>query len=84
MKRKESRFSAFQAKTHLSELLRGAEQGKSYIIERHGKVVARLIPATSRKEPFNPSKIRAAFQELRSKIKGTVNVLELIEEGRRY
>lgn len=35
---------AFEAKTHLSELLRAVERGETVIISRHGKPVARLGP----------------------------------------
>ena len=35
---------AFEAKTHLSELLAAAEAGESVLITRRGAPVARLIP----------------------------------------
>lgn len=37
MKRNTSRVGAFEAKTHLAELLREAEGGKSFVIVRRGK-----------------------------------------------
>lgn len=36
--------SAYDAKTHLPKLLERAQQGESFVITRHGKPVARLIP----------------------------------------
>ena len=36
-----------EAKTHLSELVQRAEVGEEIDITRHGKVVARLVPALS-------------------------------------
>lgn len=36
---------AFEAKTHLSELLAATEAGESVLITRRGAPVARLIPA---------------------------------------
>lgn len=36
---------AFEAKTHLSELLAAAEAGESVLITRRGKPVARIVPA---------------------------------------
>jgi prevent-host-death family protein len=36
---------AFEAKTHLPSILDGVEAGKEYIITRHGKPVARVVPA---------------------------------------
>jgi prevent-host-death family protein len=35
---------AFQAKTHLSELLARAEEGEQVTITKHGRPVARLVP----------------------------------------
>lgn len=37
-------IGAFEAKTHLSELLAAAEAGESIIITRRGTAVARLVP----------------------------------------
>lgn len=36
---------AYEAKTHLSQLLDRVEQGESLTITRNGKPVARLVPA---------------------------------------
>jgi prevent-host-death family protein len=36
---------AFEAKTHLSELLAAVEAGEEVLITRRGKPVARLVPA---------------------------------------
>ena len=38
---------AFDAKTHLAALLDRVEAGEVVTITRHGKVVARLVPATA-------------------------------------
>ena len=37
-------IGAYEAKTRFSELLERAEKGESFIITRHGKVVAELRP----------------------------------------
>ena len=37
-------IGAFEAKTRLSELLRQTERGRSFVILRRGKAVARLVP----------------------------------------
>lgn len=74
--------SAFEAKTHLSELLRETERGNSYVIRRRGKPVARLLPPEEpRREDLGSlvSKLTA----IRRRVKGKVDVLRLIEEGRR-
>lgn len=36
---------SFEAKTHLSSLLERVERGQEVLITRHGKAVARLVPA---------------------------------------
>ena len=46
-KGRNDRVSAFDAKTHLSQLLQQAEQGKTITITRRGKPVARLLPSDS-------------------------------------
>lgn len=37
-------IGAFEAKTHLADLLRRAEAGENVVITRRGKPVARLVP----------------------------------------
>lgn len=37
---------AFEAKTHLSELLARVEAGEQVTITKHGRPVARLVPVT--------------------------------------
>lgn len=79
--------SAFEAKTHLSELLRETERGKSFIIRRRGKAVARLVPPEQGDGRLKMNKIVASFREIRRRIfsrYGRVRVKELIEEGRRF
>ncbi|MBW4091260.1 MAG: type II toxin-antitoxin system Phd/YefM family antitoxin [Proteobacteria bacterium] len=39
---------AFEAKNHLGQLLDAAERGEETLITRHGKPVARLVPAEPR------------------------------------
>jgi len=73
---------AFEAKTRLSELLREAERGTSFVIRRRGKVVARLVPPSPPTQA-SPTQVLAAFREIRKRIPGPVKVRELIEEGRR-
>lgn len=38
-----------EAKTHLLRLLDEVEAGESFVITRHGKVVARLVPEADRR-----------------------------------
>jgi len=74
---------AFEAKNRLSELLRVAESGRTVIITRHGRAVARLGPIDDDNE-LEISVLGEAFRNLRSEIPGPVNVRELVEEGRRW
>jgi len=72
---------AFDAKTHLSELLREAERGNSVVIRRRGRAVARLVPAAE--EAAAPSALAEAFRAVRKRIGGKFDVRLLIDEGRR-
>ncbi len=80
---KGDKIGAFEAKAKLSELLRETERGRSFKILRRGKEVARLVPP----EHFEESDLKGClerFREIRSRVKGTVKVKDLIREGRRY
>jgi prevent-host-death family protein len=47
----ERTIGAFEAKTHLSRLLDEVEKGDSVTITKHGRPVARLVPAHGRPLP---------------------------------
>lgn len=81
---KAAEVNAFEAKTHLSELLRETEQGRSFVIRRRGKPVAQLIPPA--RDDTNPdfARLLSQFKEIRGQIRETLRVRELMEEGRRY
>ena len=77
---------SFEAKTHLAQLLERVAKGEEFIITRHGKPVARLVPAV----PAKPKPdIRQVIEELKAFSKGNtlgegLTVRDLIEEGRRF
>ena len=77
---------SFEAKTHLPQLLERVAQGEEFTITRHGKPVARLVPAT----PASPKPdVRQVIAEMRAFRKGNtlgegITIRDLIEEGRRY
>ncbi len=75
--------SAFDAKTHLSALLRETEKGQSFVIHRRGKPVACLGPPPNSQRDQNIFSIHETLQAIRREIPGSVNVRKLIEEGRR-
>jgi prevent-host-death family protein len=54
-------IGAFEAKTHLSSLLERVAQGESFTITRHGKPVARLVPAQQR----DPERIMATIRRMK-------------------
>lgn len=75
---------AYEAKTHLSQLLDRVAQGERVTITKHGRPVAVLVPAGS--EP--PVERAQAIAELRGFRRGRTvgsgaTVKEMIEEGRR-
>ncbi len=87
MKNRGDEISAFEAKTHLSELLREAEHGRSFVICRRGKAVARLVPPERDKRARDWQQVIRSFRDLRERIAkktGHIDVRELIEEGRRF
>ncbi len=73
---------AFEAKNRLSELLRMVEGGRSVVITRHGRAVARLVRADG-DAMKDLSALGSALRSLREKVDGTVDVRSLVEEGRR-
>lgn len=72
---------AFEAKTHLSELLAAVEAGETVTITRRGRPVARLVPVA----PDRAAAL-ARLSALRSRLAGPVDPAEVRaarDEGRR-
>ena len=73
----------FEAKNKLSGLLDEVATGKQIIITRHGKAVARLVPAD---HGFDRAKARQAAKTLLEARKGVtlggLSIKELVNEGR--
>ena len=84
MSTKPAEVSAFEAKTRLSELLRETEAGRSFVIRRRGKAVARLTPAVQEPRVPEITQLVASFRKIRTRLTGTMKVRELAEEGRRF
>jgi prevent-host-death family protein len=77
-------IGAFEAKNRLSELLDAAENGEEIMITKHGRPVAKLVPA----EAFDRAKARAAIEWLKDfrkkhPLRG-LKIKDLINEGRKY
>ncbi len=79
-------YGAFEAKTHLGQILDEVEQGKSVVISRHGRVIAILKPYTQAEENENRAlKAIRAIKTMRKNVKlgAKHSIKDLIEEGRR-
>ncbi len=79
-----SEIGAFEAKTNLPRLLKRVEAGERFLITRHNRPVAELIPFRAR----DNGRIRAAIDDLKAfqkthRLEG-LSVRQLIEEGRRF
>lgn len=75
---------AYEAKTHLSELLEKVEAGEEITITRHGSPVAKLVPV--KKKPTADERAAAILriQKLGATLSlGGLRVKNLIEEGRK-
>jgi prevent-host-death family protein len=76
-------IGAFEAKTHLSELLDLAALGERVTITRRGKPVAMLVPI-SEEPSVTPAEAAAALRRLRVGVTlDGARLRDLIEEGRR-
>jgi prevent-host-death family protein len=73
---------AYEAKTHLAELLDAAEQGETIIVTRRGKRIAKIEPY--RLPTRSVDEIADAFTRLRSSVGPGGNLRDLVEEGRRF
>jgi len=76
-------IALFEAKNKLSGLLDQVAIGEEFLITRHGKAVARLIPV---KPAFDRAKARQAARMLleasRGLSLGGISIKELVNEGR--
>ena len=77
---------SFEAKTHLAHLLERVSKGEEIMITKHGKPVARLVPAVATKPKTD---VRQAVEALKAFSKGntlgpSLTIRDLIEEGRRF
>ena len=76
-------MGAFEAKTHFSSLLERVEKGEQIIITRHGKPVAKLVPATGVDVQVVDETIAQLKEFAKGQSLGGLSVRELREEGRR-
>jgi prevent-host-death family protein len=76
-------IGAFQAKTHLSELLDRVESGEELIIARHGRPVARLVPVADAQQQRAAEAVRRLRALRREATLGGINWRDLRDAGRR-
>lgn len=75
---------AYEARTHLSQLLDEVSRGEEITITRHGVPVAILRPPNQK----GSLSVKAAIEEMKALRKGRtlgdLTVREMIDEGRRF
>lgn len=74
---------AYEAKTHLSQLLEEVARGGQVAITKNGTPVALLVPVPSMQKPEAREVIRQLREFRREVTLGGISVREMIEEGRR-
>lgn len=84
MQQANNTVGAYEAKTHLSELLARVEAGEEITITKHGAAVARLIPVTRQANAEERQLAIERIQKLALRLSlGGLKVKDLIREGRR-
>jgi prevent-host-death family protein len=76
---------AFEAKTHLSDLLDRVARGEKITITRHGVPAALLVPVEEKEAKLTHREIVEGMQALRKRVKpGKMSVRDMVKEGRRF
>ena len=85
MKTATKTLGAFEAKTHLSELLDLAAMGERFTITKRGKPVAMLVPVEE-ESGMTVEEALAVMEGIRSRVSlgDDLTVKDLIDEGRRW
>lgn len=74
---------AYEAKTHLSELLERVKKGEQFTITKHGVPVAVLRPVEEYKKNNPRDAIREIKKFRKRQTTDDISLREMIEEGRR-
>ena len=74
---------AYEAKTHLSQLLEDVTRGERVAITKNGLPVALLVPVPSTQKPDAREVIRQLREFRRGITLGGLSMGDMIEEGRR-
>jgi prevent-host-death family protein len=74
---------AFEAKNRFGTLLDWVEKGEEVVITRRGKIVARLVPGSSRFDREDAARAMAAILARRGGARlGELKIKDLVNEGR--
>jgi prevent-host-death family protein len=76
------KLSVYDAKAHFSELIERAQAGRSTVITKRGRVVARIVPATG--QPWDRSVVLDELEALRKelRVKRRFTMADVLAEGR--
>jgi len=85
-RRSRASIGTFQAKTHFSQLLERVAKGEEITITKHGRPVARLIPAArpSREQVAAIFRQMDALRQSLPKSMDKTTLEDLINHGRRF
>ena len=76
-----SKIGAYEAKTHLPQLLDRVKNGERFVITKHGHPVAELVPISG-SDPERARKAIADIKELRATLKQRgVRLKDLLGKG---
>ncbi len=77
-------IGAFEAKTHLPQLLERVARGESLTITKHGKPVARLVPVGSNRKRAREAAARIIERRRNIARVSLKQLLSTVHEGHRY
>ncbi len=77
------RVSVYDGKARFSELVERAESGRSTVITKRGRVVAKIVPAQAPRWDRAAVLDEAEAFRRRAGIKGRIDIRKLIGQGRR-
>ena len=77
-------IGAYEAKTHLPQLLDRVARGERLTITRHGKPVAQLIPVITDRQRAQQAAVRIVERRRHLKKAPLADLMATIHEGHRY
>lgn len=78
-----STVGAFEAKTHLPQLLERVSRGERITITRHGRPVAMLVPPPTEKADVEET-VKKLLEFGKGRSLGGLSIREMVEQGRRF